>query len=77
MKKLLLILSAVACFSFGCPENSSAISSSCWSGCVSVNVELTGDLGIDAGNASRNFLRKPTPTEFAEAQEILDGLCAN
>ncbi len=77
MKQLFLVFLAAICFSFACPENSSPISSSCWSGCVSVRVQLTGDLGIDAANASNNFLRKPNQAELKRAQEILDDFCGD
>ena len=72
IKKVLLTLCAVGLMSFSCPENSSAISSSCFSGCVSVIIPLTGFLELDARNAGP---QKPTAAEFAEAQQLLDDYC--
>lgn len=96
MKKILLLLTVFACFSFitieektnnlneiatiestidaevfYCGSNSSPISSSCWSGCVSVRPKLTKYLSIDV----KLEPRKPTAAEFEEAQEILDAYC--
>lgn len=57
-----------------CPPNSSAISSSCWSGCVSVMPRLTGNLVADI-NIVNEGPRKPTVAEFRVAQEMLDDYC--
>lgn len=93
MKKILLLLTVFACFSFTfsdvnkkskieketllntCPPNSSSISSSCWSGCVTmVPVALGNCLECDVA-AMNAGPRKPTLLEFEEAQEILDEFC--
>lgn len=71
---MLVVVAALALMSFGCPENSSPISSSCFSGCVSVIRPLTGFLEIDARNAGP---QKPTAAEFARAQDLLDNYCAS
>lgn len=57
-----------------CPPNSSAISSSCWSGCVSVMPRLTGSLEVDIAIVNAGP-RKPTAAEFMVAQEMLDDYC--
>lgn len=57
-----------------CPENSSAISSSCWSGCVSVMPRLTGSLSTDIGIVNAGP-RKPSAAEFMVIQEFLDNYC--
>ncbi|WP_213522589.1 hypothetical protein [Nonlabens sp.] len=74
MKKVLLTFALIAGTAFTansqCGDNASPISSSCWSGCVSVYPPLTGFLEIDARGP-----RKPNATEYAEAQGILDSYC--
>ena len=57
-----------------CPPNSSAISSSCFSGCVSVMPRLTGILEVDV-NIVNAGPRAPTAAEFEVAQELLDNYC--
>lgn len=92
MKKVLLLLTVFACFSFTliegnkeatneieeiaylCPPNSSPISSSCISGCLSVMPRVTGSLEIDVMNLNEGP-RKPTAAEFNQAQKILDDFC--
>jgi len=84
MKKILLTISLIAAFSLtansaqfsdGCGPNASAISSSCWSGCVSVTSQapLTGILSVDINRVGP---RKPTAAEYKEAQRMLDARCA-
>ena len=59
---------------FNCGPNASTISSSCWSGCVSIVPRLTGVLEVDV-NIANAGPRKPTIAEYQEAQEFLDDFC--
>lgn len=59
-----------------CGENATAISSSCWSGCVSVQRRLTGVLEVDVAIVNEGP-RKPSAAEFQQAQEFLDDMCAS
>ena len=88
---MFLLLAVVACFSFTttteksviveevvnpCGENATAISSSCWSGCVSVQRSLTGVLEVDVAIVNEGP-RRPTAAEFQLAQEFLDDMCTS
>ena len=58
-----------------CPPNSSSISSSCFSGCVSVVPTALGNcLECDVA-AFNEGPRAPTEAEYEEAQELLDAYC--
>ncbi len=58
----------------GCGPTASAISSSCWSGCVSYTAPLTGNIAVDMQNPGP---RKLTQAEYQLAQSALDAHCAS
>ncbi len=79
MKKVLLTFVAVLGFVFTsaaqCDEQSTQLNTSCGSWCVSVQIQLTGNLSSDiaAGEATNwTFRRKPTVSELLA---VADELC--
>ena len=80
MKKVLLTFALIAGTAFTansqCGENSTLVSTSCASACLTVEVGLTQSLTADASIAAANSpYRKPNTREMLAFADHLDSLC--